>query len=352
MSTDKIDIKGLDLKIDQGVHTLCEEYNSSSGSTRSVLYFLLLINVLSLIAVINSHRNNWTNNRLDSLYNEIQDLYTQKQSVRDSNERRKIEDRLILTKRVREYNIKNKIEKYQNVQVPILGNSFDINNLGIVSGITFIILLVILRFTLTREKNNLRIALESISERYIDGTIEKEFADDYKRFSGNTTEVINQINKTRRKHHYNFLSMNEIFNLPLLEVSDNALQNTFFGRLVNRNLFYFPYFIYLAIFVNDLSTVKSGMETSPWHTLISTTISYLCLWVISYLCKYCNLQKRIVNSLFTIFYSSDYKYHKIEEKFKRDRIVERLLYPFYPLYKVAVSIVHLLGKKKADASNI
>ncbi len=49
MEQNSIEIHGLDLKIDQNVHKICEVYNSSSGTTRSTLYVLLLVNILSII---------------------------------------------------------------------------------------------------------------------------------------------------------------------------------------------------------------------------------------------------------------------------------------------------------------
>lgn len=334
MSAAEVNIRGLDLKIDSAVQRTCEAYNSSSGSTRSVLYFLLLINVLSLIAVINTHRFNWTDQRIDALYWEIQALQKQRQYVKDTFELKKLDDRLTLTKNVREFNIRNKIDKYQNVYVPILGDAFDVNNMVLVSGIAFILLLVVLRFTLTREKNNLRLALESISERYYDGILEDELLLEARLIAGPRLEVVNQINRTRRKHHYNFLSMNEVFNLPMLEVSDNALQKTFLAKVVNKSLFYFPYFIYLIIFINDLTTIGKGLETSFWLTLVSTILGYICLWFISYLCKYCNIQKAIVHDLFLDFFSHDYKYYKSDEKLKKDKLIDRVLYPISPIIEI------------------
>ncbi len=150
--------------------------------------------------------------------------------------------------------------------VPVLGNMFDVNNLGLISGMSFIILLIVLRLTLRREKNNLKIALKSISERYTDNMI----GGDYENFmpfilySKDGMEMMNneaarKINYTRRKHHYNFLSMNEVFNLPSLDVADNELQNTTLGRIISRHLFYFPYLIYLVIYINDLLTWKRDL---------------------------------------------------------------------------------------------
>ncbi len=203
---------------------------------------------------------------------------------------------------------------------------------------------MILRFTLAREKNNLRIALKSVSERYVNDSIEKEFKDDLDKFEDILTQVIIEINKKRRKYHYNFLSMNEIFNLPPLEVSDNTFQKTFLGEQVNKNLFYFPFVIYLIIFVNDFATVSNGFTNFSTKVLSSEAVGYFCLCGISYLCRYCSFQKRLVCNLFTDFYLNDYKYNKVEENFKKKKIMFKLLYPFYILFGCITFLWRLITK--------
>src|ERR1700743_953489 len=61
------EVKGLDLNIDLNTQKLCETYNQSSGATRSVLYLLLVISIISLIAVCNNNwKYNWTRERINA----------------------------------------------------------------------------------------------------------------------------------------------------------------------------------------------------------------------------------------------------------------------------------------------
>ena len=330
----KLHLQGVDLKIDPNVQRICEAYNATSGSTRSVLYFLLLINVLSLIAVVNSHRSNWTQQRIESIDAIVKKGIVSTAMIEDSTERTIAEDNLRTAQLRRDQNIRSKIDNYQNVHIPILGNAFDINNLSFISGITFILLLTILRFTLTREKNNLRLSLEAISDRYPDSYTVREFDDTptFQRVNRNTLTLL--INHTRRKYHYNFLSMNEVFNIPPLEVSDNYLQKTLLARIVSKNLFYFPYFIYFIILVNDLTTIKEGFETSPIHTSITLAFAILFASIISYLCHQCNIQKVFVHNLFTDFYNNGYKMTRTGYNVFYYRPVDYLICPVRPWLKI------------------
>lgn len=327
-----VKLQGLDLKTDASVQKICENYNSTSGSTRSVLYVLLLINVLALIAVVNTHPYNWTQQRIDfwadTVMKEAADPGLKNTTAGQTQSEINRTHRLIL-----DQNIRSKIDNYQNVKVPILGNAFDINNLSFVTGISFVILLIILRFTLSREKNNLRLALEAINDRYPDEFIEKDYNQIIEELGGDRKQTIRSVNYMRRKYHYNFLSMNEVFNIPPLSVSDNFLQRTLLGKIVIKNLFYFPYFIYLGIIINDSFTVEFGLQTSPVHTLFSLGFAFLSLNLISYLCHQCNIQKVFVHNLFHDFHDNGYKLFPKNRRVFTYRTVDYVFVSVRPLVK-------------------
>jgi hypothetical protein len=352
MKSDSIQIRGLDLNIDKAVITQCKAFNSSSGATRSILYVFIIINVLSLIAVINTHKGNWSIARINSATSSLRDSV-----IRMSNKEFQSEaDSIGLSIHIDNLKskifslIKNRIENIQTVKVPLLGNSFDIDNLGLISGISFIILLIVLRFTLIREKNNGRIALQSISERYFDTIVEKQLQEEgipkvrilFNSKTNKTEEIPSdddikrEINKIRRQHHYNFLSMNEIFNLPHLEISENKIQNSVSGKIISDYLFYFPFYVYTLIFINDLITFNNGLEVAPIHTPLSSLISACCLIIISNLCLECSHQKRLIGKLFDSFYKNNYQYCK-EETF--NYVItwkKRMAYPAIIFHKTIV----------------
>jgi hypothetical protein len=295
------DIKGLDLKIDGSIQKICEVSNDTSSSTRSILYILVLVNILSLIAIINTRPRNWSVTRLNDVGDSIR--MPRADSIRTNSFKLK-EASLI----------RNKVENSQTVRIPILGNTFDVNDLNSVAGVTFLILLFILRFTIMREINNLKIALQSISERYPDTANKDDFQVYLKGRSKQgqgikKKDILTQINFTRRKHHYNFLSMNEIFTLPPLEIDEGKKINRVFVWAANH-IYWLPSVIYFFILLNDISTVKIGLDISRLNTFIGLFVGLFCTILIAFLCHRCATQKIILNNLYQHFSMNRYKYEK------------------------------------------
>jgi hypothetical protein len=311
---DLIEIKGLDLEIDPNIQEVCEISNSSSGSTRSILYVLVLVNILILIALLNTHKWNWTGYRVRKLQTELEDL--RKMKIKDTTSEEYIRHDVEI--RVKEnflFSIaRSDIENYHTVRVPILGNAFDINNLGIVTGITFLILFIICRFTLAREINNLRIALNAISDRYIDNSDRNKFKDALgdkeflKRVKGNDDVILSSINYTRRQHHYNYLTMNEIFNFPPLETSRNKVVHKIIGRVVMK-MFYLPVIVCCLVITNDIATFRFASRLSQTYGLVSLFISAISIIVVYLLAKRCTKQKDYIFGLYSQFKNDSYNWN-------------------------------------------
>lgn len=293
--------RGFTLDIDPDVEKICETSNSSSGHTRSVLYIIVIVNILSLIAVMNTCYFNWSKHRIDHYRSELRNLRNRldttnaihlKQSLRDTIEY----DSLSYTEAISSQN-----EHFGIVSIPLLSNSFDINDLSLVSGITFLILTIILSFTLTREISNLEIALHAITDRYPKNA-------DSSKFPHLLKKELRDFNFKRRMHHYNFLSMNEIFNLPPLRVgSDGAMKSRIASQLIMK-MFYFPFIIYSIIFINDLLTLTNGLTTHKLHTILSLSFSLLACILIYLTCRLCTRQKVKLYALYCYFYANKYRW--------------------------------------------
>jgi hypothetical protein len=163
-----------------------------------------------------------------------------------------------------------------------------------------------------REINNLKIALQAISERYSDDS-NKDFFQLYieKQKTASITEeaILKEINFIRRKHHYNFLSMNEIFTLPPLEVDDKERKSYFLNWIVNK-IYWFPLIIYVLILLNDILTFDIGWKLHPINTSIGLLIAFICLVALKILCKRCANQKKIINNLYSTFKERGYRYDR------------------------------------------
>lgn len=399
-------IKGVDLQIDQHTQVLCETYNRSSGTTRSVLYVLLLVNVITLIAVFNSNwRFNWTNDRLkiydDSINFKQRKLYSEnyffkkaakidslkkdslkfykgkaldsakskaaEYSKRDSEQYFKvngIKQQIDFAKRQRDALEKSAIDNYYMIKVNFIGIAFDINDLGSISGIALILLLIVLRFTITREKNNVKIAFNSITERYPQGADKKYFNEYFDSIfkspsaSGKAGEKetdvpdeweskLADINYVRRRYHYNFLSMNEVFNLPKLSVSRNITQTKPMGKIINEYLFYFPLVIYSYALLNDMTTLTLADNLSDHHTIVIESASCICFIFVANLCKACVDQKTAVMNLFKNFYDKNYVYDHGTYDGRPYRLIVKLIIPLLLLLALFGFSMLLNGLLKA-----
>lgn len=310
-------IKGLNLHLDPAIQEICETSNNTSGGTRRVLYIAVIVNVLILIAVLNTHKWNWTKSRMELIAGDIANLKLEKERFyTDTIRCNKLADSIRLKENILLAIKRSDIENYDTVKVPILGNAFDINNLGIVAGLTLCILLTIIRFTLIREINNLRIALLAITDRYTDDSDADKFSKTITEKKGKptaakqevTTSKLADINFIRRQHHYNFLTMNEVFNLPRAEVSENKVIHEFLGRAVMR-MFYLPLIIYSIVVINDLSTFDLANLLSYKYALVSMMISVLCLVVVFFLARKCTRQKDYLFALYSAFQRNNYKWN-------------------------------------------
>jgi hypothetical protein len=314
-------IKGLDLRLDPSIEKICETSNATSSSTRSVLYVLLLVSILAIIATINSYNwgfiTNWTTlrmarneNKVESILDAMIAAHGLRQNYPDS-----LYNAYTLEQRKKrlENNIRNEMDNVHMVKIPILGNSFDINDLGLIGGIAIFVMMFILRFTLTREASNLKIALQSITQRYPDNANRDEFATYIETTAGAgadetvAAEWLASINHTRRQHHYNFLSMNEIFTIPPLEVEEGK-QELKTGQKLVKNLFWFPAAIYILVLLNDVLSASDGWAISKANTLLLLISEAFFLLLIVRASNKCTRIKQMIHQLYSDFKFKEYRY--------------------------------------------
>lgn len=312
----EIDIKGIKLEIDKDVNEICETSNSTSSSTRSVMYILAIACILSFIATLNNRSETWPNSRMNKLNEQIVSLELSlnraKKEKQDSSIQQSLQDSIDFRKKLVEISERNRVENFQTVKMPILGNAFDVNNLGTISGITLFILLAILFFTIKREINNLRIAFRSITERYQDNSDEKlfEIQNEKKEDKDFIRERLNKINYVRRKHHYNFLSMNEVFNLPPSSIKDEKIlkdniKNFLFSPV--NYVFFIPSVAYFFILRNDIRTYEFGYRWNHTLTNESIFISLVAFFAILYFSFICTVQKYRLYAAYEKFKNNNYK---------------------------------------------
>ena len=212
--------------------------------------------------------------------------------------------------------------------------------------------MVVLRFTLAREMNNLRIAFNSITERYPNDADQDDFKE-YIKLPLSTAQhgvvrlpqnndidpVLTDINFVRRRYHYNFLSMNEIFNVPYLDTSSNTFQEGALGKTINLRLFYFAIVTYSYVMLNFFCNLPSILAVRPRHTFIIGVICVICYIYVMQLCRTCTDQKMAIAKLFKDFWSDGYTYDPAKQTPKQYSLKNKI---FYPLLFLAILFV--IGK--------
>jgi hypothetical protein len=308
----KIEIRGQNLHIDDAIHGICVVANSTSSNTRSVLYLLVLVNIISFIAFLNTNHltGTWSSARFVKNFGDLYD--TLKIHASSGEKGDSIRSQLIVSLQNKNFesSIKAIHENVEAVKVPAIGNTFDINDLGAVCGLSVTTLLIIISFTLNRERANLRIALKAITERYTSNSDRLLFKDSISELKAtgedSEVEILDAINETRRQHHYNHLTMNEVFNGPPLDTETEGNKKTIFA--LADYIFWFPIIVYTLICVNDLASFNEIYPLSPQLTtqlLASEMIFWIVILVLIVKCT--NIKKSIVDH-YIKFRNNKYNY--------------------------------------------
>jgi len=141
---------------------------------------------------------------------------------------------------------KTELENVYLIRVPFFGVTFDINDLGIWSGIAFIIILFMFRFSLAREVKNVKYVFK-IAKRF------------------NVLET-----------YYDLMSMYQVFTVPSSKDNDKI---KFVGKLP-KYLFSLPFLVYSSVSINDIVTYMAGLSISASNTYITIGVSFILLLII------------------------------------------------------------------------
>ncbi len=138
--------------------------------------------------------------------------------------------------------------------VPFFGVTFDVNDLGLLGGLTFIIILLMLRFCLAREWKNLKYVFEVARQR-------------------DALEL-----------YYDWLAMKQVFTVPRMR------ENSHVGmwEASVRALLFLPVIVQLCVFLHDLISFDIGFAISKPNTWIVCVASFVFLMVIvclTYSCR-------------------------------------------------------------------
>ena len=140
--------------------------------------------------------------------------------------------------------------------VPFFGTAFDVNELGLIGGFTFVVVLMWFRFTLWREYYNLCSTFEAC---------------------GNDIQDFEAC--------YKYLAMNQVLTVPPTLFTREPRERPW-GKIV-RLLYLLPVLVQLAVIVNDWLTFHNGWLVSRPNTIVSIAASVCFLALAALLTYWC-----------------------------------------------------------------
>jgi hypothetical protein len=142
------------------------------------------------------------------------------------------------------------------IHIPFFGTAFDVNELGLIGGFTFVVVLMWFRFTLWREYYNLCSTFEAC------GNNQQDFEACYK-----------------------YLAMNQVLTVPPTLFTREPRERPW-GKIV-RLLYLLPVLVQLAVVVNDCLTFHNGWLISKPNTIVSIAASVCFLALAALLTYWC-----------------------------------------------------------------
>ena len=250
--------------------------SASAARCRRMLIIIAVASVLFFIAFWNSRESSWMNLRIRA----AQECIREKAFMRETPEPRSasalarfLDLRSYLSAKglfaeniedgERMALLQSDIAKYRELQkewvvfvhVPFFASVFDVNDLGIIAGITFTLLLLGYWFSVTRERDTLNDAFTVCG-----GVL------------GDTGE--------HRRRVYSILSTSQVLNVPHsphLERRKGPHLPMFVKKYLAKGLILPPMLIQIAIMWNDQGTLKYGLTLGEQQTSISVMAEGVCL---------------------------------------------------------------------------
>ena len=175
-----------------------------------------------------------------------------------------LDDLLLKTEEGLKTTLRNRRDNILSVRIPFFGISFDINDLSLVSGITFTIILIWLRLSLWTELNSTQQVFERVDVKDL-----KEVKD-----------------------YYEYLGTRQVFTIPLSFDEQLKKYGERQWRLMLILLIALPVALQGLLLANDLYTTQIGINISTQNTIIvlisgffflatTSVLMFSCLSIVS-----------------------------------------------------------------------
>lgn len=277
------------------LHQYTQAAKESTDRTRKILLLMIVASILMFAAYWNSRSWGWTSSRLALAKATFDILDNEKQRMKNpsypelktppgeeklyDNAREYIKDWPSRTWYQAQESVfwsqKIRTEQVGQIQVPVLGISFDVNDLGMLGGFTLIVLLLWVNYSLWHQSNNFKLAFdfaESVGAKELD------------------REGKNRI----LYHTYQDMAMHQVLTIPPRPGSDvppGSKPDRFnvWIRKASKLLYALPLIVHTTVVANDWLTIKTGMRVNLKGTIIiltTGTIFWCLIAILTFLCFY------------------------------------------------------------------
>lgn len=250
----------------------------SATAPRVIFLFLIFSSVVSFFGNWNARDGSWINTRLRVFRNALDWRYREPPTTQATAEEteaysaakrlyeelglRKTDDLKELILVLEEM----KTQGVRTIHIPVLGVVFDVNDLGIFSGVVFVVALLMYRFSLARELQNIRVAHRRAEMM------------DTERCELQQIVADNPACTTYRRLLYELLSMGQV-----MVVTPGPVPAPWHWQHACKVGIFFPFVVQLLILVTDLMSHSTGLAMSVPSTLIVLMTSFACLVIVGIL---------------------------------------------------------------------
>lgn len=210
--------------------------SDAARRTRSASITVVVASVLLFAGLLNSLQNSWMHHRLQAS-NSIRSKYVAGKIGVAPDLPPTDPEWLAYQNRYKEFYsalIRTYVDSAYVIRVPFFGFRVDANDLGLLGGLAFVVILTILRFCVSREVDNLK------------------------------TSFVEAERLGRLKDFYVLLAMRQVFTVPASE----SINRGRFLIWVPKLFCFAPLTVHVAVMLHDFSTLDIGTVLNDTHTSI------------------------------------------------------------------------------------
>lgn len=213
--------------------------SEAAKRTRSATITVVVASVLVFAGLINSLQNSWLLERIHASNDWTSPYVRTKIDApwMDQQRRATPEELSAYKKRYEEFYsalMRTYVDSTYIIRVPFFGFRVDANDLGVLGGVAFAVILVMLRLSISREVDNLKMSFRE-------------------------AERLGQL-----REFYTLLAMRQVFTIPETE----TINRSTFLVWIPKLFCFAPFLVHIAVTAHDFLTNWIGQNLSSLHTFI------------------------------------------------------------------------------------